>query len=132
MIEYIDTIIIIISCLITGLFSYKAGIAKGEFNEALNDLEFYKKYTKMIKNFTAFSIDAETMQLIHNFKIINETIPLKGDYIIQYESLSDLKHAMDEKFFDYVLERVEIDFRHEDIMYYIRQKDSFDLWGRTC
>lgn len=86
----------------------------------------------MIKNFTAFSIDDDTMQSIHNFKIINETIPLKGDYIIQYESLSDLKHAMDEKFFDYVLERVEIDFRHEDIMYYIRQKDSTDLFGRAC
>ena len=86
----------------------------------------------MIKNFADFSIDADTMQSIHNFKIINETIPLKGDYIIQYESLSDLKHAMDEKFFDYVLERVEVDFRHEDIMYYIRQKDSINLWGRTC
>lgn len=81
----------------------------------------------MIKNLTAFSLDADTMQLIHNFKIVNETIPLKGDYVIQYESFSDLKHAMDEKFFDYVLERVEIDFRHEDIMYYIRQKDSIDL-----
>jgi len=127
MIEYIDTIIIIITCLIVGIFSYKAGIAKGEFNEALNDLEFYKKYTKMIKNFTAFSIDAETLQSIHNFKIINETIPLIGDYVIQYESLSDLKHAMDEKFFDYVLERVEIDFRHEDIMYYIRHKDSINF-----
>lgn len=129
MIEYIDTIIIIISCLIVGIFSYKAGIAKGEFNEALNDLKFYKHYTKMIKNLTAFSIDAETLQAIHNFKIVNETIPLKGDYIFQYKSLSDLKHAMNEKFFDYVLERVEIDFRHEDIMYYIRQKDSIDFWG---
>ena len=129
MIEYIDTIILIISFLIVGLFSYKAGIAKGEFNEALSDLEFYKNYTKMIKNFTDFSIDAETMQLIHNFKIINDTIPLKGDYVIQYESLSDLKQAMDEKFFDYILERVEIDFRHEDIIYYIRQKDSIDLWN---
>ena len=86
----------------------------------------------MIKNLTAFSIDADTMNSIHNFKVINETIPLKGDYIIQYESLSDLKHAMNEKFFDYVLERVEIDFRHEDIMYYIRQKDSTDLFGRIC
>ena len=86
----------------------------------------------MIKNFTDFSIDAETMHSIHNFKIINETIPLIGDYIIQYESFSDLKQAMDEKFFDYVLERVEIDFRHEDVMYYIRQKDSIDLWDRTC
>lgn len=45
----------------------------------------------MIKNLTAFSIDAETLQSIHNFKIINE-----------------------------------------DIMYYIRQKDSIDLFGRTC
>lgn len=132
MIEYIDTIVLIISFLIVGIFSYKAGITKGEFNEALNDLEFYKKYTKMIKKLTAFSMDAETMQSIHNFKLINETIPLTGDYVIQYESLSDLKHAMDEKFFDYVLERVEIDFKHEDIMYYIRQKDSIDLWGRTC
>lgn len=86
----------------------------------------------MIKNLTDFSIDDDTMQAIHNFKIVNETIPLIGDYVIQYESLSDLKHAMDEKFFDYVLERVEIDFRHEDIIYYIRQKDSIDLWGRTC
>ena len=86
----------------------------------------------MIKNFADFSIDLKTMQSIHNFKIINESIPLIGDYVIQYESLSDLKHAMDEKFFDYVLERVEIDFKHEDIMYYIRQKDSTDLWGRTC
>lgn len=86
----------------------------------------------MIKNLTDFSIDLKTMQAIHNFKIINETIPLIGDYVIQYESLSDLKQAMDEKFFDYVLERVEIDFRHEDIMYYIRQKDSADLFGRTC
>ena len=82
----------------------------------------------MIKNFADFSIDTDTMQSIHNFKIINESIPLIGDYVIQYESLS----AMDEKFFDYVLERVEIDFKHEDIMYYIRQKDSTDLWGRTC
>lgn len=86
----------------------------------------------MIKKFADFSIDLKTMQSIHNFKIINETIPLIGDYVIQYESLSDLKHAMDEKFFDYVLDRVEIDFRHEDIMYYIRQKDSINLWGRTC
>ena len=86
----------------------------------------------MIKNFADFSIDTDTMQSIHNFKIINESIPLIGDYVIQYESLSDLKHAMDEKFFDYVLERVEIDFKHEDIMYYIRQKDSIDLFGRTC
>ena len=91
MIEYIDTIIIIISCLIVGIFSYKAGIAKGEFNEALNDLEFYKNYTKMIKNLTAFSLDADTMQSLHNFKIVNESIPLKGDYIIQYESFSDFK-----------------------------------------
>ena len=74
----------------------------------------------MIKNFADFSIDLKTMQSIHNFKIINESIPLIGDYVIQYESLSDLKHAMDEKFFDY------------DIMYYIRQKDSINLWGRTC
>ena len=86
----------------------------------------------MMKNFADFSIDLKTMQAIHNFKIINESIPLIGDYVIQYESLSDLKHAMDEKFFDYVLERVEVDFRHEDIMYYIRQKDSINLWGRTC
>lgn len=86
----------------------------------------------MIKNFADFSIDLKTMQSIHNFKIINDSIPLIGDYVIQYESFSDLKHAMDEKFFDYVLERVEIDFRHEDIMYYVRQKDSTDLWGRTC
>jgi hypothetical protein len=86
----------------------------------------------MIKNFTDFSIDLKTMHSIHNFKIINETIPLKGDYVIQYESFSDLKHAMDEKFFDYILERVEIDFKHEDIMYYIRHKDSTDLFGRTC
>ena len=90
------------------------------------------KYTKMIKNFADFSIDLKTMQSIHNFKIINETIPLIGDYVIQYESFSDLKHAMDEKFFDYILERVEIDFKHDDIMYYIRQKDSIDLWDRTC
>ena len=86
----------------------------------------------MIKKFTAFSIDSDTMQSIHNFKIVNESIPLIGDYVIQYESLSDLKHAMDEMFFDYVLERVEIDFRHEDVMYYIRHKDSIDLFGRTC
>ena len=81
----------------------------------------------MIKNFTAFSIDDDTMQAIHNFKIVNETIPLKGDYVIQYESFSDLKHAMDEKFFDYVLERVEIDFKHEVVMYYIRHKDSINF-----
>ena len=86
----------------------------------------------MIKKFADFSIDLKTMQSIHNFKIVNESIPLIGDYVIHYESLSDLKHAMDEKFFDYVLERVEIDFKHEDIMYYIRQKDSIDLFGRTC
>ena len=86
----------------------------------------------MIKNFADFSIDLKTMQSIHNFKIINESIPLIGDYVIQYKSLSDLKHAMDENFYDYVLERVEVDFKHEDIMYYIRQKDSIDLWDRTC
>ena len=86
----------------------------------------------MIKNFADFSIDLKTMQSLHNFKIINESIPLIGDYVIQYESLSDLKHAMDEKFSDYVLERVEVDFRHDDIMYYIRQKDSIELWDRTC
>ena len=74
----------------------------------------------MIKNFADFSIDTDTMQSIHNFKIINESIPLIGDYVIQYESLS------------YILERVEIDFKHDDIMYYIRQKDSIDLWDRTC
>lgn len=81
----------------------------------------------MIKNLTDFSIDTETMQLIHNFKLINESIPLIGDYVIQYESFSDLKQAMDEKFFDYVLERVEIDFKHEDIMYYIRHKESINF-----
>lgn len=78
---------------------------------------------KIKKEFCRFSVDAETANFITKFTVIDDTMSCIAKDITTYRTINELYEALDSKVYDdYWLERVEVDFKFGDIMYYIRHK----------